>query len=124
MHVLADALTSVLAIAALLGGRYLGWVWLDPVMGIVGATVIAVWAWSLMRDTAAVLLDASDPQLEREVKDFVEGPGDAKITDLHIWRVGPGAYSAIVSVTGIDRATTRQRIAPVHEIEHLTVEVR
>ena len=124
MHVLADALTSVLAIAALLGGRYLGWVWLDPVMGIVGAIVIASWSWSLMRDTASVLLDTSDPELEDEIKQQVEGPGDARITDLHVWRVGPGAHAAIVSAIGADRETIRQRLAPVHEIEHLTIEVR
>lgn len=122
VHVLADALTSVLAIAALLGGRYLGWVWLDPVMGIVGAVVIASWAWTLMRDTAAVLLDATDPHLEAEVREHVEGGGGARITDLHVWRVGPAAHAAIVSVTGVDRETVRRRLAPVHEIAHLTVE--
>jgi cation diffusion facilitator family transporter len=124
VHVLADALTSVLAIAALLGGRYLGWIWLDPVMGIVGAVVIAGWSWALMRDTAAVLLDASDPHIEDEVRKQVEGPGDARITDLHVWRVGPGAHAAIVSVTGTDQVTVRDRLAPVHEISHLTVEAR
>ena len=124
LHVLADALTSVLAIAALLGGRYLGWVWLDPAMGLVGASVIAAWSWGLMRDTAAVLLDTSDPGLEAEMREQVEGPGDARITDLHVWRVGPGAYAAIVSVVGMDAATVRERLAPVHEIGHLTVEAR
>lgn len=125
VHVLADALTSVLAIAALLGGRYLGWVWLDPVMGIAGAVVIAVWSWSLMRDTARVLLDASDPHLEEEIRQEVEGPGDARITDLHVWRVGPGAHAAIVSVLGeATTETVRQRLRPVHELAHLTVEAR
>jgi len=124
VHVLADALTSVLAIAALLGGRYLGWVWLDPAMGIVGAIVIASWSWTLMRDTAAVLLDASDPHLEDEIRQEVEGPGDARITDLHVWRVGPGAHAAIVSVIGADQGSVRRRLAPVHEIAHLTVEAR
>jgi cation diffusion facilitator family transporter len=124
VHVLADALTSVLAIAALLGGRYLGWVWLDPVMGIVGAIVIASWSWTLTRDTAAVLLDASDPHLEQEIRQEVEGPGDAQITDLHVWRVGPGAHAAIVSVTGADQDVVRRRLIPVHEIAHLTVEAR
>lgn len=124
LHVLADALTSVLAIAALLGGRYLGWVWLDPAMGLVGASVIAAWSWGLMRDTAAVLLDTSDPGLEAEMREQVEGPGDARITDLHVWRVGPGAYAAIVSVVGMDAATVRERLTPVHEIGHLTVEAR
>lgn len=125
LHVLADALTSVLAIAALLSGRYLGWVWLDPVMGIVGAIVIATWSWSLLRDTAAVLLDTADPHLEHEVREHVETGGDVRITDLHVWRVGPGAHAAIVSVTGgIDGETVRSRLAPVHELAHLTVETR
>lgn len=124
LHVVADALTSVLAIAALLGGRYLGWVWLDPAMGVVGAIVIAVWSWSLMRDTGAVLLDATDAKLEAEIREKVEGPGDARICDLHVWRVGPGAHAAIVSATGVARATICERLRPVHEIEHLTVEIR
>ena len=124
LHVVADALTSVLAIAALLGGRYLGWVWLDPAMGVVGAIVIAVWAWSLMRDTGAVLLDATDAALESEIRILVEAPGDAKIIDLHVWRVGPGAHSAIISVVGATREAICARVKPVHEIEHLTVEVR
>jgi len=124
LHVIADALTSVLAIAALLGGRYLGWTWLDPAMGVAGAVVIAVWSWSLMRDTATVLLDATDPALEAEVRAAIEGPGDAKILDLHVWRVGPAAHSAIVSVTGAARESICQRLRPVHEIEHLTVEIR
>ena len=124
LHVVADALTSVLAIAALLGGSYLGWVWLDPLMGIAGSVVIAVWAWSLMRDTGAVLLDATDAAIEAEIRELVEGPGDAKITDLHVWRVGPGAHSAIISVVGATREVICTRVKPVHEIEHLTVEIR
>ncbi len=124
-HVVADALTSVLAIVALVAGRYLGWVWLDPVMGIVGGAVIAVWAWNLLRDTAAVLLDTSDPHLEAEVREQVEGPGDARITDLHIWRIGPGAHAAIVSVAGTaDREAIRERLVPVHELAHVTIETR
>ncbi|WP_257817729.1 hypothetical protein [Phenylobacterium sp. J367] len=123
MHVLADALTSVLAIGALVAGRYLGWVWLDPVMGIVGAVVISVWAWNLMRDTAAVLLDTADAHLEGEVRQEVEGLGDAKITDLHVWRIGPGAHAAIVSFTGdASAADVRQRLRRVHELAHVTVE--
>ncbi len=124
LHVIADALTSVLAIAALVGGRYLGWVWLDPMMGIVGSVVIAVWAWSLMRDTAAVLLDASDSALEAEIRQRVEASGDARITDLHVWRVGPGAHSAIISVVGATRDAICQRVKPIRQIEHLTVEIR
>ncbi|MGM4915824.1 CDF family Co(II)/Ni(II) efflux transporter DmeF [Tardiphaga sp. 813_E8_N1_3] len=125
MHVLADALTSVLAIAALLAGRYLNWVWLDPVMGIVGGIVIAAWAWNLLRDTAAVLLDTSDPHLEQEIRDEVERPGDARIFDLHVWRVGPGAHAAIVGFAGAASAeAVRQRLAAVNELQHVTVEAR
>ena len=125
VHVLADALTSVFAIAALLAGRYLGWVWLDPAMGIVGGVVIAVWAWNLLRDTAAVLLDISDPHLEQEIRDEVERAGDARIFDLHVWRVGPGAFAAIVGFAGSATAgAVRQRLRAVHELRHVTVEAR
>jgi cation diffusion facilitator family transporter len=125
VHVLADALTSVLAISALLAGRYLGWVWMDPVMGIVGAVVIARWSWSLMRDTAAVLLDTTDNHVAEEIQDLVEGPGDARIADLHVWRVGPDAHAAIVGVVGsagIHAGVIRDRLVPVHELKHLTIE--
>ena len=127
VHVLADALTSVLAIAALLAGRYLGWVWLDPVMGIVGAIVIARWAWSLMGATAGVLLDQTDEHVAAEIRELVEQPGDTRITDLHVWRVGPDAHAAIVSVLGqatTDAERIRERLKPVHEVSHLTVEFR
>lgn len=127
VHVLADALTSVLAIAALLAGRYLGWGWMDPVMGIVGAIVIARWSWALMRDTASVLLDTTDYHVAEEVRELVEAPGDARIADLHVWRIGPEAHAAIVSVVGrqgVDGDMIRTRLTPVHELAHLTVEMR
>ncbi|PHN24074.1 CDF family Co(II)/Ni(II) efflux transporter DmeF [Pseudomonas sp. ICMP 561] len=127
VHVLADALTSVLAIAALLAGRYLGWVWLDPVMGIVGALVIARWSWSLIRTTSGVLLDRTDEHVAHEIRDIIEQSGDTKITDLHVWQVGPEARAAIVSVVGNASVTAdmiRARLAPVHEVTHLTVELR
>lgn len=126
VHVLADALTSVLAIAALLAGRYLGWIWLDPVMGIVGGVVIARWAWTLMKETAFVLLDRTDTHVAEEVREVVEGPGDARITDLHVWRIGPEAHAAIIGVTAhdtaVDTAELRRRLTPVHELRHLTIE--
>jgi cation diffusion facilitator family transporter len=123
VHVLADALTSVLAIAALLAGRFLGWTWLDPMMGIVGAVVIASWSWALLRDTSAVLLDATDAHLEQEVREEVEGPGGARITDLHIWRLGPGAHGAIVAYVGeAPAAEVRGRLQRIHELRHVTVE--
>lgn len=127
LHVLADALTSVLAIVALIAGGSLGWVWLDPVMGVVGGLVIARWAWSLMRDTAAVLLDATDADVAGEVTEAVEGPGDVRIADLHVWRIGPEAHAAIISVVaplGVTCDAIRARLAPVHELKHVTVECR
>ncbi|CAI9412783.1 Cadmium, cobalt and zinc/H(+)-K(+) antiporter [Pleomorphomonas sp. T1.2MG-36] len=124
VHVLADALTSVLAIAALLGGRFLGWVWLDPAMGLVGAAVIAVWSWSLMRAASSVLLDMADPHVEGEIRELVEDETEARIVDLHLWRVGPAGHAAIVSVVGDDADNVRRRLRPVHEIVHLTVEAR
>ena len=125
IHVVADALTSVLAITALLSGRFLGWVWMDPIMGIVGAVVIGSWSWTLMRDTAAVLLDTVDSHVADEVRELVEAPGDAKVTDLHVWRVGPEVHAAIVEVASQASAQTlRDRLRPVHEIGHLTVAVR
>ncbi|WP_438298977.1 CDF family Co(II)/Ni(II) efflux transporter DmeF [Pseudomonas sp. NMS19W] len=126
-HVLADALTSVLAIAALLAGRYLGWVWMDPVMGIVGSIVIAKWAWNLMRDSAAVLLDTTDEPVAEEIRELLETSDDVRISDLHVWQVGPQARAAIVSVVaaaGVTAEAIRERLAPVHELSHLTIELR
>ncbi|MBB1179914.1 CDF family Co(II)/Ni(II) efflux transporter DmeF [Brevundimonas aurantiaca] len=127
LHVLADALTSVLAIIALLSGRYLGWSWLDPLMGVVGAAVIARWSWMLMRDTSAVLLDRTDEHVAAEVRDEIERPGDAAIIDLHVWRIGPEAHAAIVSVRASQDMTVEQilaRLKPVHELKHTTIEIR
>jgi len=127
IHVLADALTSVMAIVALLAGRYLGWVWLDPVMGMVGAIVIARWSWSLMCTTGSVLLDMTDEPIEKEVRELLEGQEGVHITDLHVWRVGPEAHAAIVSVAGgpgIDPQLIRERLRAVHELAHVTIEVR
>ncbi|MEG2796359.1 MAG: CDF family Co(II)/Ni(II) efflux transporter DmeF [Pseudomonas sp.] len=126
VHVLADALTSVLAIAALLAGRYLGWVWLDPAMGIVGAIVIAKWAFNLMRDSSAMLLDATDEPVAAEIRELLETSGDVRISDLHVWQVGPQARAAIVSVVasaGVTAEAVRARLAPVHELSHLTIEL-
>ncbi|MGP6460045.1 CDF family Co(II)/Ni(II) efflux transporter DmeF [Pseudomonas parakoreensis] len=127
VHVLADALTSVLAIAALLAGRYLGWVWLDPAMGIVGSIVIAKWAYNLMRDSAAVLLDTTDEPVAAEIRELLETSDDVRISDLHVWQVGPQARAAIVSVVaaaGVTPEAIRERLAPVHELSHLTIELR
>lgn len=125
LHVLADALTSVMAIVALLAGRYLGWGWMDAAMGLIGAMVIARWSWSLMRDTAAVLVDAEAGQdRHREVREAIED-GDANITDLHIWRVGPGHYAVIVSLVADEPLAPDDyalRLAAHKEYAHITVE--
>lgn len=98
-HVLADALTSVLAIIALYSGKYYGWNWLDPIMGIVGALIITRWSFSLMKETSPVLLDESIPiKYKMVIKDIIENDADNRIADLHIWRVGPDHFAAIVSV--------------------------
>ncbi|SUS07388.1 Cation transporter [uncultured Defluviicoccus sp.] len=124
LHVLADALTSVLAIAALVGGYYLGWWWLDPAVGIVGSAVIACWSWALIRATADVLLDATVPAVERDVREVVEHTG-AQVTDLHLWRVGPEACAVIVSVTGaVSGDVIRARLRGLPGLAHVTVEAR
>lgn len=126
LHVLADALTSVMAIVALLAGRYLGWAWMDAAMGLVGAAVIARWSWSLMRDTAAVLVDAeAGPDRYDEVREAIED-GDSTITDLHIWRVGPGRFAVIVSLVADDPQQPEDyasRLAVHEEYAHVTIEV-
>lgn len=124
-HVLADALTSVLAIAALLAGRYLGLGWMDPMMGIVGALVIARWSWSLMRDTAEVLLDTTDATIAATLRSRIDAAAGVRLTDLHVWRVGPDACAAIVEVEGaMSAADLRARLADIRQLAHLTVAVR
>ena len=124
IHVLADALTSVLAIIALLAGRYFGWVWLDPVMGIAGAIVIGRWSIALMKASAAVLLDVTVEQVADEIRLRLESEGHVEITDLHVWQVGPQARAAIVSVSGyhVTAEQIRQRLSDIRTIAHLTVE--
>ncbi|TNF78595.1 CDF family Co(II)/Ni(II) efflux transporter DmeF [Pseudomonas sp. ICMP22404] len=127
VHVLADAVTSVMAIVALLAGRFLGWVWLDPLMGIVGSLVIARWAWSLMQDTASVLLDKTDEHVAEEIRELLDQAAQFQITDLHVWRVGPAARAAIVSVQGprgFSADEVRATLVAVHEVTHLTIEYR
>ena len=98
-HVLADALTSLLAIVALTAGKYLGWVWMDPVMGIVGALVIAKWSYGLLRDTSAILLDrVVNQETVAAIKSTIEADGDNRVTDIHVWTVGSQQMSVIVSI--------------------------
>jgi cation diffusion facilitator family transporter len=126
VHVLADALTSVLAIAALLSARTFGWLWMDPMMGVVGACVIAAWSWSLIRSSGAVLLDTvPDPALAETVKQRLEIRGD-RIADLHLWRLGPGHLGLVASiVSDFPQAPDvyRARLAGIPTLSHVTIEV-
>ncbi len=131
LHVVADAATSVAAIAALLGGWWLGWAWLDPVMGIVGAVVVAVWAKGLIQDTAKVLLDREmDHPVVDEIREVVAARGAASetlIADLHVWRVGRATYACALSLVTHDAALTprqvRDWLAVHEEIVHTTIEI-
>ena len=126
VHVLADAATSVLAIVALVTAMYLHWVWADAVVGIIGSMVIASWAFGLIRDSGAVLLDASvDKDLEAVIRDRLETRGDC-VTDLHLWQVGPGHRAAVISVVSdnpLPPATYKRRLGGLQGLCHVTVEV-
>ena len=127
LHVLADALTSILAIVALFFGKLLGWSFLDPVMGVVGAIVISRWSYGLMRDTGKVLLDYNyNDRISRQIKDAIESEGDAIIEDLHVWRMGPGHHGCIIALKteGNQRITDFKRcLCDISELSHLTIEV-
>ena len=126
-HVLADALTSVLAIVALLFGSLFGWWALDPVMGIVGALVITRWAWGLLRESSAILLDAGVGGAVREdIRAAIEDEADNRVTDLHVWLVGPDHLAAIITlVTHYPRspAEYRQLLSGIRQLRHVTIEV-
>ena len=128
LHVLADAGTSVLAILALTGGKLWGLAWLDPFMGIAGAILVAVWAQGLLRDSGRVLLDAEmDAPVVREVREVIErGAVPARITDLHVWRVGRAKYAVVVTVNTSSDASAddfRRALRAHEELAHVTVEV-
>ena len=128
VHVVADAATSVLAILALFGGKLWGANWLDPVMGIVGAGLVAVWAYGLLRDTGRVLLDAEmDAPVVAEIHEVIAAsPVKAEITDLHVWRVGKGKYACMLSLAVTDAVEPdyfRRQLSIHEELVHVTVEV-
>jgi len=126
LHVLADAATSVLAIAALVVAMYSQWVWADPAVGIIGSLVIASWAFGLIRDAGSVLLDVSaDSNLEGIIRSRIETRGD-RVTDLHLWQVGPGHRAAVISVVSdhpLPPATYKRRLGGLRGLSHVTVEV-
>lgn len=126
-HVLTDALTSVLAIIGLLAGRFHGWLWMDPLMGIVGGVIIARWSWGLLRGAGAVLLDTMpDKALSAQIRQTLEHDGD-RVSDLHLWRVGPGHMALVLSVVS-DRPQPPERykamLSGLAELSHVTVEVQ
>ncbi|MBR1126507.1 CDF family Co(II)/Ni(II) efflux transporter DmeF [Bradyrhizobium lablabi] len=126
IHVVADAATSVLAIAALVAAMLAQWSWADPLVGIIGAVVIASWAYGLIRDSGAVLLDVnSDKKLEGAIRERMETRGD-KVTDLHLWQIGPGHRAAVISLISDDPlppADYKRRLSGLHGLSHVTVEV-
>ena len=131
LHVIADAFTSLLAIMALAGGWFFGWSWLDPVMGLVGAVLVALWAKNLIAETAVVLLDREmDHPVVGEIRECLEtrdGAGGTEITDLHVWRVGIQTYACAVTLLTDDETLTARRVRDVlaehPEIAHSTIEI-
>jgi cation diffusion facilitator family transporter len=125
LHLLTDVLTSALVIVALLSGQFLGWVWMDPLMGIIGALVILNWSWTLLRRTANVLLDVT-PAVAEAVRRAVEGDADNKVVDLHVWRVGPGHLAAVLTVVTREPrppAHYKRLLAAIPGLSHVTVEL-
>ena len=124
---LADALTSVLAIAALVTGKFLGWVWMDPLMGCVGAVIIAWWSYGLLTRTGAILLDGDVEEGDCDaIRRAIEVDADNRVVDLHVWKVGPHHMAAIVSlVTSAPRAPAHYKglLAEIPGLSHVSVEV-
>jgi cation diffusion facilitator family transporter len=126
VHVLADAMTSVLAIVALLTARFYGWLWVDPMVGMIGAGVIAIWSLGLIRSAGAVLLDmVPNPKLSSLIRERLEVQGD-RVSDLHLWRVGPG-HTALIATVIADRpqavAAYKARLEGLPGLSHVTVEI-
>lgn len=127
LHVLADALTSLLAIFALLGGKYMGLNWLDPVMGVVGAVLVARWSIGLLKTTSRVLLDHQGPDgIRRAVRQSLEELPGVTVVDLHLWQIGPGIYGLAVSLIATDPSPPEQYRCGLPEnlgLAHVTIEV-
>lgn len=126
LHVVADALTSVLAIVALLAGRNLGWVWLDPVIGVLGGLVIARWSLQLLRDCGRILLDSSAEGIIAEIRRTIESDGRTRLVDVHVWSLGGEERAAILSVASPEPQPPehyKSQIAHCQGLRHVTVEV-
>jgi cation diffusion facilitator family transporter len=129
LHVLADAFTTFLAIVALTSGKFFGWSWLDPIVGIVGSGVVLSWAYSLLRDTSGILLDRTpvSSDLPDEIRRAVESDNDSIVTDLHVWQVGTGKFAAIVSIVAHEPKSCddyRKLLSEHEELVHLTIEAQ
>src|SRR5262245_48890794 len=126
VHVMADAAVSVLVIIGLVAGRQFGWLWMDPVMGLVATVVILSWSWSLTRSSGAVLLDVSpDPALSRKIVARLE-QGSDRVSDLHLWRLGPGHLAAVISIVTHEPRVPghyKRRLSDLKSLSHLTIEV-
>lgn len=127
LHVLADALTSLLAIFALIAGKYWGWNWVDALMGIVGSVIITRWAIGLMKQTSPILLDASiEPEYQNQIISILEMQDDNKVSDVHIWKISADHYAAMISLVTHDPKPVRhykQLLDKFDKIHHLTIEV-
>src|SRR5438445_525439 len=129
LHVLADAFTTLLAIIALTSGKFFGWAWLDPVVGLIGSGVVFSWAYVLLRDTSGILLDRTPvtSDLPKEIRRSVEADGDSIVTDLHVWQMGTGKFAAIVSIVAHEPKTSdayRELLREHEELVHLTIETQ
>lgn len=127
LHVLADALTSILAIVALSFGKFLGWYWLDPLMGIFGALVITRWSYGLLMDTSGILLDKNiAANHARDIQSKIENDADNRVSDIHVWKVGPADYAAIISiVTHYPKSPAYYKclLNEFNKLSHVTIEV-
>ncbi len=129
LHVLADAFTSCLAIVALTSGKFFGWAWLDPVVGLIGSGVVFSWAYNLLRDTSGILLDRTPAtsDLPGEIRRAVESDEDSIVTDLHVWQVGAGKFAAMVSVCAHEPRSSdfyRELLREHDELVHITIETQ
>jgi len=126
-HVLADAITSVLAITALVAGKYLGWNWLDPIMGIVGAVIITRWAYGLIKETSPLLLDASIAEdYKSSITQAIENDADNEISDIHVWKIGANDYAAIISIVTHTPNTPdyyKALLQDFDKLSHITIEI-
>ena len=126
VHVLADAAVSVLVIIGLVAGRLFGWIWMDPLMGLVATAVILSWSWTLIRSAGAILLDVCpDPALSRKITLRLE-QGSDRVSDLHLWRLGPGHLAAVISIVTDDLRAPEQykrRLSGLAGLSHVTIEV-